>query len=80
MVNFKKKWDKPFSQRIAKRVAKIPTNDLFMWADQTIVSLARSLSTYERGRTQSNLDELTTGAEALHALVHEIEKRTGTSF
>jgi len=70
------KWDKPFSERIAKRVRRIPTNDLTTWADQSIYEIGRVLSIYERNRTPEASKELATAAEALHAVAHEINRRT----
>lgn len=83
MVNpFKRKsnWNKPFSEKIAKRVSKIPTGDLTTWADQSIYEMGRLLSAYERNRTKEAMDELSTGAEALHAVVHELNKRMNTTY
>lgn len=70
-----KNWDKPFSEKIAKRVAKIPTGELTMWADQSLYDMGRLISSWERSREQAYLDELLTGAEALHAVVSELNKR-----
>ena len=78
MVKFtrKPKWDKPFSEKIAKRAKRIPTNDLTNWADQAIYELGRVLSIYERNRTPEASKELAECAEALHAVAHEINRRT----
>ena len=78
MVKFprKLKWDKPFSEKIAKRVKRIPTNDLTIWADQAIYELGRVLSIYDRNRTPEASKELADSAEALHAVAHEINRRT----
>ena len=72
----KAKWDKPFSEKIARRVRRIPTHDLTTWADQAIYDVGRVLNIYERHGTPEALKELCDGAEALHALIHEINKRT----
>ena len=82
MIKFKtnKKWDKPFSERIAKRVSRIPTVDLTTWADQSIYALGRSLSTFERERSEAAMKELADGAEALHAVVHELNKRMNNTL
>lgn len=74
-----KNWDKPFSEKVAKRVSKIPTGELTMWADQSLYDLGRLISAYERSRDQVYLDELLTGAEALHAVVHELNRRMTTT-
>jgi len=76
----KNKWDKPFSERIAKRVRRIPTSDLITWADQAIYEIGRVLSIYERHRTEEAGKELLDAAEALHALVHEITRRTNNTL
>lgn len=70
-----KNWDKPFSEKIAKRVAKIPTGELEMWVDQSIYEIGRCASAYTKNREQVYLNELLNGAEALHAVVHELHKR-----
>ena len=69
-------YNKPFSERIAKRVSKIPTAELEMWTEQSIYELGRCLSGYQNTREQFYLDEARQGAEALHAVVEELHKRT----
>jgi hypothetical protein len=78
MMFFNKKpqtWDKPFSEKVAKRVSKIPTAELEMWVDQAIYEVGRCLSGFSKNREQVFLDEARTGAEALHAVVEELYKR-----
>lgn len=73
---FKKKdWNKPFSEKISKRVSKIPTGELTVWADQSLYEMGRLISSYERTRERVYLDELVQGAEAFHAVIHELNKR-----
>ena len=74
---FKKKetWNKPFSEKIAKRVKKIPTGELTMWVDQAMLDLGRCISHYDRTREAYILDEALTGAEAIHAVVDELHSR-----
>ncbi len=71
----KESWDKPFSEKLAKRVAKIPTGELEMWADQALYELGRCLSGYSKSREKIYLEEGLNGAEALHAVVHELNAR-----
>lgn len=71
----KKKWDKPFPEKIAKRVAKIPTGELEMWIDQALFDVGRCISNYQKSREQFYLDEARQGAEAIHAVVEELHKR-----
>lgn len=82
MVAFwkKNKWNKPFSERVAKRVSKIPTGDLIMWADQTITEVRKDLSNYERTMAKFALAEALSSAEALHAVVNELDRRVNATL
>jgi hypothetical protein len=75
---FKKKsiWDKPFSEKVAKRVRRIHTTELEMWIEQATYELGRCMSVYSRNRDVAALEEALTGAEALHAVVNELYART----
>jgi hypothetical protein len=74
---FKKKelWTKPFSEKVAKRVKKIPTGELTLWLDQAMYDLGRCITQYEKTREQNYLDEALLGAEAIHAVVNELNIR-----
>jgi hypothetical protein len=71
----KKEWDKPFSEKVEKRVSRIPTGELELWTDQAIYELGRCLSGYQKSRDKFYLEEARNGAEALHAVVEELYKR-----
>jgi len=71
----KSSWNKPFSEKVSKRVSKIPTGDLEMWVDNAIYDVGRCLSLYQKSREQVYLDEALQGAEALHAVVDEMHNR-----
>ena len=83
MTMFSKKtveWKKPFSERIAKRVSKIPTGELAMWTEQALSEIGRCLTSYERTRESVYLEEALNGAEAMHAVIDEYHRRmTSTS-
>ncbi len=70
-----KDWDKPFSEKIARRVSRIPTAELELWIDQAIYEVGKCLSNYQKNREKVYLDEARNGAEALHAVVEELHKR-----
>jgi Tfp pilus assembly PilM family ATPase len=72
----KKNWDKPFSEKVAKRVAKIATPDLTSWIEQAMSETSRSLNSYQKQQDAVNLEDLVLGAEAIHALISELQKRT----
>ena len=71
----KQPWTKPFSEKVAKRVSRIPTGELEMWADNAIYEVGRCLSLYQKNRDPGYLNELLNGAEALHAVVDELNTR-----
>lgn len=71
---------KPFSDKIAKRVSKIPTDELEMWTDQALTEISRCMSLYSKARENVFLDEALTGAEALHAVINELHKRRNTTL
>jgi len=71
----KRNWDKPFTEKIARRVSRIPTGELETWTDQALYEVGRCLSSFQRTREQVYLDEALNGAEAVHAVVNEIHRR-----
>ena len=73
--NSKTDWNKPFSEKLAKRVSRIPTGELEMWADQALYEIGRCLSGYAKSRDKYYLDEGLNGAEALHAVINELNAR-----
>lgn len=69
---------KLFSDKVAKRVSKIPTADLEIWIDQALTEISRCMVTYSKAQNKVFLDEALNGAEALHAVVNELHKRQTT--
>lgn len=74
---FKKKpiWEKPFSEKIAKRVSRIPTAELETWIDQALFEVGKCITSYSKSRDLMYLSEAVNGAEALHAVIHELHLR-----
>lgn len=78
---FKRKpQERPFSNKVAKRVSKIPTADLEMWLDQALTEISRNLSRFAKSSEKVYLNEALDGAEVLHAVVYEIHKRKTTTL
>jgi len=75
MFNKKEVWTKPFSEKVSKRVSRIPTSELEMWIDQSLYEIGRCMSLYAKSREKVYLEEALTGAEALHAVVDELKRR-----
>lgn len=79
MNPFKRKreiWLKPFSQKVSNRVSKIPTTELEQWIDQSLYEIGRCMTAYNKQRDNLFLKEALLGAEALHAVVDELTRRT----
>ena len=72
----KEPWVKPFSEKVAKRVERIPTSELEMWIDQSLYEIGRCMSLYAKTREKRYLEESLTGAEALHAVIDQLHYRT----
>lgn len=77
MMNFfkKKNWVKPFPEKVARRVSRIPTGELEQWAEQALTEIGKCLSMYAKSRDSIYLDEAVRGAEALHAVIEELHGR-----
>ena len=70
-------WVKPFSEKVSKRISKIPTSELEMWIEQATYEIGRCMSAYSKSRdSEYALQEALLGAEALHAAVDQLVKRT----
>jgi hypothetical protein len=67
---------KNFSEKITKRIARIPTVELETWAENSLSEIGRSLSGYHKNRNDVTLEEALTGAEVLHAILEELKERT----
>lgn len=76
MSFFKKKpWVKPFPEKVARRVGRIPTGELEQWVDQALTEIGKCISMYGKSREKVYLEEAVKGAEALHAVVEELHTR-----
>ena len=72
----KKVWDKPFSEKVSRRVSRLHTSEIEGWTDSAIFDIGRCLSMYQRTKDDVYLDEALNGAEALHAMVDALRNRT----
>lgn len=71
----KEPWAKPFPEKLAKRVSKIPTSELEMWVEQSIIEISKCMTYYSRKRDNVYIEEAVMGAEALHAVLDELKTR-----
>ena len=66
---------KPSPSKYAKRIARIPTADLFSWAEQAGYGVMRNVEAYQRRGAEEHLMEAIEGTEALLAVLQEIKRR-----
>lgn len=62
--------------KVKRRVSSLPTSELIGWTDQTIYSIGRNLSAWQKSQNQSSLDEAQLGAEVLHAILDTLKERS----
>lgn len=75
MIKFKSKQERE-KTRIEKRVEALSTPDLVAWTEQTIYSIGRNLSHWQKYNDEFSLEEARIGAEALHAILDTVSRRT----
>jgi hypothetical protein len=73
---FNKKPAPQFTPKLTQRISKIATPDLMLWVEQALNETNRAILTYAKNNSPENLNTMLLGAEAIHALVAELEKRT----
>lgn len=78
----KRGWDEPagpvetfLGEGTAARVAKMPTGDLYSWAEVGVSGIGRSLSAAQAGRDSSALYEAEQGSAVLLAVAKELRRR-----
>jgi len=64
--------------RIEKRVATIPTPDLISWMEQSMYTIGKHITIWQRQQSESDLDEILMGAEAFQAIAKELKRRSKT--
>jgi hypothetical protein len=62
--------------KIEKRVASIATPDLVMWAENALYVIGKEVTHWTRDKNDDSLEEAALGAEALTAIVKELQKRS----
>ena len=77
MKIFQKKKDGRQPQtKIEKRVANIATPDLVMWAENALFVIGKEVTNWMRDKNNDSLYEAELGAEALTAIIKELQKRS----
>jgi hypothetical protein len=62
--------------KIEKRVANIATPDLVMWAENALFVIGKEVTHWMRDKNDDSLEEAALGAEALTAIIKELQKRS----
>lgn len=66
--------------KLQKRVAGIATSDLIMWAENALYVIGKEITHHQRDKSFEALEEAHMGAEALLAIVKELQKRSAREF
>lgn len=68
------------SAKIIRRVRKTPTEDLELWADQTMIATYQAFRSWQNTGESDMLSEAVMGSEALREVLEEIRRRKDTPF
>lgn len=71
----RKPLEKPFPEKLARRVSKLSTADLLLWAEQSLSETNRNFSLLQSSGNDQYISDLLMGAEALNALISEYKRR-----
>jgi hypothetical protein len=66
--------------RIEKRVATISTPDLISWMEQSMYTIGKHISAWQRQQSEADLEEVLMGAEAFQAIARELKRRSQTTL
>ena len=75
--SFRKKtnWNKPFSEKIARRIAVVSSQDLDAWIDTSLTDIGRAMISYHRTGQRADLENALLSAEVLHAMIDALKTR-----
>lgn len=76
MIFKKKKGGNQPQSKIEKRVSTIGTYDLILWAENALYVIGKEITHHQRDKNPDALYEAEMGAEALLAIVRELQKRS----
>jgi hypothetical protein len=66
--------------RIEKRVSMVSTPDLVTWMEQSMFTIGRHITTWQRNQSEADLDEVLMGSEVFYAIAKELKRRSTNSF
>ena len=61
--------------KLEKRVSGIGTPDLIMWAENALFVIGKEITHHQRSKSEDALNEALLGADALVAIIKELQKR-----
>jgi hypothetical protein len=71
----RKKQDGQPQTRIEKRVSKISTPDLILWMEQSMYTIGKLITEWQKSHNNDLLDEVVMGTEVFNAIAKELKKR-----
>jgi hypothetical protein len=57
-------------------VATIATPDLISWMEQSMYTIGKHITIWQRQQSEADLDEILMGAESFHAIAKELKRRS----
>jgi len=67
--------NKKEKSKLEKRVESLPTGELLPWSENALYTIGRNLSSWQKTKDKSTLEEARLGAEALHVILESLVKR-----
>ena len=61
--------------KLQRRVSGIGTSDLVLWAENALYVIGKEITHYQRDKSEYALEEALLGAEALTAIIKELQNR-----
>jgi hypothetical protein len=62
--------------RIEKRVATLSTPDLLSWMEQSMYTIGKLVTTWQKSPNEALIDEVVLGTEVFNAIAKELKQRT----
>ena len=58
----------------------VSTPDLVTWIEQSMFTIGRHITTWQRNQSEADLDEVLMGSEVFYAIAKELKRRSTNSF
>jgi len=62
--------------KVEQRVSKLDSGSLLSWSEQSLYGIGKCLSSYQKNRSQDELDEALLASECLYVIMKELKARS----